>query len=61
MERQITAPNINNGTKSSASFEPYRRAFGKSVDNWSSVGDMDKHIAKKNEEYGMNIEPLGSD
>ena len=60
MERQFTVPNINGGTLSSATFEKYRRAFGKSVDSWSSVTDMDNHIKKKNEEFGLNIEPLGN-
>ena len=60
MERQFTAPNINGGTLSTATFEKYRRAFGKSVDSWSSVTDMDNHIKKKNEEFGLNIEPLGN-
>ena len=51
---------LNGGTLSSASFQKYRTAFGRSVDSWSSVPDMDRHIEKKNEEFGLNIEPLGS-
>lgn len=61
MERQFNAPAINNGTRSPNSFAPYRRAFGNSVDKWNTVGDMDKHIKAKNKEFGLNIEPLGSD
>ena len=61
MDKQFTAPNINGGTRSANSFEPYRQAFGKSVDSWSNMGDMDKHIKKKNKEFGLNIEPLGND
>ena len=60
MERRISVSNINGGTLSSASFQKYRTAFGRSVDSWSSVPDMDKHIKKKNKEFGLNIEPLGS-
>jgi len=60
MGRQFTAPNINGGTLSTSTFEKYRRAFGSSVDTWSSVTDMDNHIKKKNEEFGLNIEPLGN-
>ena len=61
MVRQFNTPSINNGTRSANSFEPYRRAFGSSVDNWSNMGDMDKHIEAKNKEFGLNIEPLGND
>jgi len=60
LSRQFTAPNINGGTLSGTTFQKYRRAFGDSVDNWSSVTDMDRHITKKNEEFGLNIEPLGN-
>ena len=60
MGRQFTAPNINGGTLSTSTFEKYRRAFGSSVDTWSSVTDMDNQIKKKNEEFGLNIEPLGN-
>jgi len=60
MERQFNAPSINNGTRSTNSFQKYRRAFGNSVDKWNNVGDMDKHIKAKNKEFGLNIEPLGS-
>ena len=60
MGRQFTAPNINGGTLSTSTFEKYRQAFGSSVDTWSSVTDMDNHIKKKNEEFGLNIEPLGN-
>ena len=60
MGRQFPAPNINGGTLSTSTFEKYRRAFGNSVDSWASVTDMDNHIKKKNEEFGLNIEPLGN-
>ena len=60
LSRQFTAPNINGGTLSGTTFQKYRRAFGDSVDNWSSVTDVDRHITKKNEEFGLNIEPLGN-